>query len=74
MPNELGLVAVTFKRHHSGCNPGETAGFTPAHAKELVELGYADYAEKPTAPEPEIPAPSGDRSGADLSVKKGRRG
>lgn len=68
MPSENGKVPVTFLKGHGNHFAGETAGFTPDLAHELVAKGAAVYFD-PAADDPKY-VPPAEPAGEDDDDKK----
>lgn len=65
-PNRNGVVIVVMASTYGSNVAGETAGFLPAIAKELIKKGYAELPGQPS--KPEQPADGGN--GAELTTRK----
>lgn len=64
-PNHRGLVVVKLTKNYASNVAGESAGFLPSIAKELVKKGYA------VLPGQEAPAqPEAAQGGAEITTRK----
>lgn len=64
-PNHRGLVVVKLTKNYASNVAGESAGFLPSIAKELVKKGYAELPGQKSSAQPEA-----KQDGPELTSRK----